>query len=79
MSSEAPLVRVEMEYADGTIQRLTGPPAEAWLEDVNSVIALASIRYGSPPLDKYPWEWTDKKTEQTRADLDQFKDYEGTD
>ena len=58
MSDHGKIVRVEMEYADGAIQRLEGPPAEAWLEDMNSVLAAAQIRYGQSQIEIYPWQWT---------------------
>jgi hypothetical protein len=58
MNDHGKIVRVEMEYADGAIQRLEGPPAEAWLEDVDSVIAQAHIRYSKSPIETYPWKWT---------------------
>ena len=61
MSDHGKIVRVEMEYADGAIQRLTGPPAEAWLEDINNVLAAAQIRYGQSQIETYPWQWTPKK------------------
>jgi len=77
VTSKSPIVRVEFEYADGTIQRLTGPPAEAWLEDMNNVLAVTQIRSGQPRAETYPWVWS------TKADPpppeDPFENYEGTD
>jgi hypothetical protein len=79
VTDKSQMVRVEFEYADGSIQRLIGPPAEAWLEDVNNVIALTHIRYGKGPMNDYPWEWTDRISEDKRRDLGRFEGYEGTD
>lgn len=81
MMDKAPIVRVEFEYADGSIQRLTGPPAEAWLEDVNNVIALTHIRYSRSPIEEYPWEWSKRATEKKKkGDLrSSFDEYDGTD
>lgn len=80
MTDQSPIVRVEFEYADGSIQRLTGPPAEAWLEDVNNVIAAAHIRYSRSQMGDYPWEWTDRVSEDRKKDpRARFDDYDGTD
>lgn len=76
MDGQTPIVRVELEYADGSIQRLVGPPAEAWLEDVNNVVAAAHIRYSRSQMGEYPWEHLMRPLNETR---DRFKNYEGTD
>lgn len=55
-----PCVRVEFEYEDGRIQRLTGDDAKLWMEEVNNVIGLAHLRYSTPPLSDHPWEWDQK-------------------
>lgn len=55
-----PCVRVEFEYEDGRIQRLTGSAAEKWLKDVNGVLAAQQIRYGCPQVPDYPWEFSKK-------------------
>jgi len=70
---KSPIVRVEFEYADGSIQRLSGPPAEAWLEDVNNVMATWQLRYGQRG-EIYPWEHFTK-----RPWGNEFRNYEGTD
>ena len=74
---DAPLIRVEMEFADGTIRKLEGPPAAAWLEDVDNVVMAAHIRYGRTQIETYPWEETTKEKELEARDP--FKNYEGTD
>ena len=56
----SPLVRVEFEYADGRIQRLTGEHAESWAKNVNNIITLAAIRAGSEPMTEHPWVFTHK-------------------
>jgi len=61
MSDHGKIVRVEMEYADGAVQRLEGPPAEAWLEDMDSVVTAAHIRYSRSPIGVYPWKWSNPK------------------
>ena len=58
MDDHGKIVKVEMEYADGSVQRLVGPPAEAWLEDMNNVLAMSQIRCGQPQIETYPWKWT---------------------
>lgn len=76
MADKGPLVRVELEFADGSIQRLTGPPADAWLEDVNNIVALQHIRSGSKPLrEDYKWEHLPGGSHP----LASFENYEGTD
>jgi len=51
-----PCIRVEFEYKDGRIQRLTEADAAKWLKDVNGVLAAQQIRYGCPQVPDYPWE-----------------------
>jgi hypothetical protein len=58
VSEPSPIVRVEFEYADGRIQRLTGKDAERWLTEVNGVVGAAQLRYGQPQISEYPWTWT---------------------
>jgi len=58
MKHESPIIKVEFEYADGRVQRLTGTPAQAWLEEVNNIIAQAHIRYSRAPMSEFDWEWT---------------------
>jgi hypothetical protein len=56
-----PCIRVEFEYQDGRIQRLTGTAAEKWLKDVNGVLAAQAIRYGQTQiLHDHPWEFSRK-------------------
>ena len=58
MNTHGKIVRVELAYEDGSVQTLTGPPAEAWLEDVNNVLAFAQIRSGQPAIGTFPWKWS---------------------
>lgn len=77
MSEHSPVVRVELEFADGTVKRLVGPPAEAWMEDLNNVTAFHHIRTGNSAMSQdYKWE---KVTQARRPRIDRFEDYEGTD
>lgn len=78
-ANSSPLVRIEMEYADGTIQRLTGPPAEHWLKEVNDVIVFTTVRCGQQQISDYDWQWTDRKTVRKADELGKFDNYEGTD
>ena len=57
------VVRVEFEYADGSIKKLTGDSAVTWLEDVCNVLAAAQLRYGRSQIAEYPWVWTNKADE----------------
>lgn len=78
MADKGPLVRVELEYADGSVQRLTGPPADAWLEDLNNVTAFHHIRTGHSPM-RTDYKWEHISPESTKRQKDPFADYEGTD
>lgn len=40
------LIRIEMEFEDGTIRRLVGEDAQKWLELVNGPISLQQLRSG---------------------------------
>ena len=53
-----PCIRVEFEYVDGRIQRLTGQAAEDWVKDVNGVLAAQAIRYGQTQTKEHPWEFS---------------------
>ena len=57
------LVRVELEFADGTIKRLTGQDAERWLEKVNNVVVGVEPRLGCPQIPEFPWEIWRRSTE----------------
>ena len=59
--SDVQLVRVEMEFADGKIQRLTGEAAQVWLKDVNGMVDLG--RAHGMHLKEHPWESTHKDNE----------------
>ena len=50
-----PCVKIEFEYEDGRIQRLTGQAAEDWLKDVNGVLAAQAFRYGCSQTKEHPW------------------------
>ncbi len=60
-----PCVRVEFEYADGRIQRLTGDDAKLWMKEVDGVIGMTHLRYSTPPLSDHPWVWLQKPPEET--------------
>jgi len=57
----SPVVRVEFEYADGRIQQLTGEHAAAWMENVNTIVGMSELRYGSPQMEDYPWKFFNKE------------------
>lgn len=78
MADKSPMVRVEFEYADGTIQRLVGPPAEQWLDEINAVITFTQVRCGQRQISDFPWEWT-HKIDEDQGPNDRFAGYEGTD
>lgn len=63
MSDHGKIIRVEMAYADGAVQRLTGKAAELWLEEVDSIIIQAHIRYSQSPMSEHLWEWSGTKTD----------------
>ena len=77
MAPDSPIVRVEFEYADGAIQRLSGPPAEEWLKGVNNNIISNAVRYSEAGISDYPWEWTTKSAGFRESDP--FEDYSGLD
>jgi hypothetical protein len=77
--SDSPIVRVEFEYADGRIQTLSGPPAEQWLEEINSVVAFTQIRCGQQQISDFPWKWSTKTSPPPPPPRDTFEHYEGMD
>lgn len=78
MSEDSPLVRVELEFADGSIRRLVGPPADAWLEDLNNITAFHHIRTGCSAM-RQDYQWDEISPKAARRQKDPFADYEGTD
>ena len=55
-----PCIKVEFEYQDGRVQRLTGSAAERWLKDVNGVLATQAIHYGQSQTHDRPWTFSRK-------------------
>jgi len=55
-----PCVRVEFEFSDGRIQRLTGQVAEDWINSVNNVLVAQAIRYGQSRVKDYSWECSER-------------------
>ena len=53
-----PCIRVEFEYKDGRVQRLTEQDAEDWLKEVNGVVAAQAFRYGQSQMKEHPWVFT---------------------
>lgn len=54
-----PCVRVELEYQDGRVQRLTGAAAERWIYHMNALVGSHHVRYGASPIPgDLPWERT---------------------
>lgn len=43
MSSQSDCVRVEFEYADGTVKHLVGKDAKVWMEEANGAFALSQM------------------------------------
>jgi hypothetical protein len=42
MSEDPPLVRVELEYADGRVDRLVGPDAQKWFKAANGAASVSA-------------------------------------
>jgi hypothetical protein len=60
-----PLVRVELEYKNGTITRLTGKNAQKWLEMVNGQVTIAAVHgFGLPPF-----KWKNVKKRANHKEL----------
>jgi len=57
---ENPCVRVEFQYQDGRVQRLTGNAANKWLSNVNGIVSAAQFRYGQSQMKEHPWEFSRK-------------------
>ena len=77
MNYESPLVRVEFEYANGSIQFLTGESADAWLEDVNTAVTASR---STGPLRNYQWEWINRSPLQKKKLLAEwYENYDGLD
>jgi hypothetical protein len=61
---DTPLDRVEFEYADGRIQRLTGDAAIAWMKDINGPIIAQALRYSQDQIrSDHPWQWSRRNDE----------------
>lgn len=58
-----PLVRIEFEYADGTVRRLTGNAAEIWKDRMDSALFMAWI-HGVQSGMELPWETVPATPEQ---------------
>jgi len=56
-----PCIRVEFEYEDGRIQRLTGEAAQAWLKNVDNIVGGCEIRYGQTQMNDHPWTFFRKE------------------
>jgi len=54
--SDKKLVRVELEYDNGEIHRLTGEDAEKWLEAANGQAVMSALHGMSFP--EFKWEIT---------------------
>mgnify|MGYP001608378767 CR=1 FL=1 len=52
---EKRLVRVRLEYSDGTYRELSGTVAERWDMMVDSVCTLAEIHHFNPDWEILPW------------------------
>lgn len=61
MDNQSPMVKIEFEYEDGSVQRLRGPACQQWLQEVNDVIIFTTTRCGQQQLSDYQWEWTHKE------------------
>lgn len=57
------LVRVEMEFDDGKVQRLSGDVAEEWLQRVNGFVTLAWVHGSNFP----EFKWEEIKKENTNG------------
>jgi len=57
MSDDKKIVRVELEYDDGSIHRLTGDDAEKWLEAANGQAVMSHIH--GMPFPSFDWEIID--------------------
>jgi len=52
-----PCVRVEFVFKSGRKQTLTGEAAEAWLKNVDDIVAAGELRYGQTQMNDHPWEF----------------------
>lgn len=52
--SENKMVRVEMEFEDGRIQRLSGEEAQKWLTAVNGQCTMGWVH--GMPMPQFEWE-----------------------
>lgn len=59
------LIRLEFEYDDGSIQRLTGEEAHRWFREANAAVTISTI-HGAPFPGDFQWEWVRKPNEQPR-------------
>jgi hypothetical protein len=74
MMGKGKLLRVEMEFEDGTVQELRGDAAEAWVQKVGVAYELQQDRTGSQPQDPWvvaqvPGPKVDVEREACRADM----------
>ncbi len=56
---EKSLIRVEMEYDDGSIRYLDGPDAQRWIDAVTTLAFLHQVRTGvlDPSLEAISKKW----------------------
>lgn len=55
-TEEKRLIRLQMDFSDGTIQVLTGREAERWLKEANSFVAVQSLRTGGSEMTPKKWK-----------------------
>jgi len=71
MSDEKKAVRIEMEFDDGTVQRLTGEQAQKWLDAANGQAVMGWAHGMEFP--QFDWEVArftneaETETEETEA------------
>lgn len=76
MSYESAIVRVELEYANGSIQRLTGEMAAAWLEAINKAVTASQDQV----MVDYRWEWNNLPIFQRKKQIAEwYRNYDGMD
>ena len=64
MQPNSPVVRVLLEFADGTSKELVGPQADAWMEDLNSITAFHHVRTGNSAMSSdYQWRTPTNQTD----------------
>lgn len=64
MEYEKQMVKVRLEYEDGSWKEISGPPAQKWIEKVDSAVILQAARGGTED----PWGFRELEEHWVKSD-----------